>query len=257
MYKRPDEVDDIELVEDNTNDNTEQLSQEEQTWRKRYGDLRRLLSQKEKTYQDQINDIKIRLQNSSALSLPDENNDAAIDQWVNEHPQIARIVMGLADRRASAATQDLTSRVEELNKRETTLNKETAYRKLDEAHPDFFSTIRHDPAFHDWLSGKAQRIQDAIYGDDNDWRSAIDVVTLYKSENDIKRTSKTPPQKQREAAEYIPNKPTTQPSGDRRVKWKESDIQRMSAAEYEKYEDAIAEASRNGEILMDLSGGAR
>ena len=40
-------------------------------------------------------------------------------------------------------------------------------------------------------------------------------------------------------------------------KIKESDVQRMSTADYEKNQDAIMEAVRGGDFIYDVSGSAR
>lgn len=255
LYKRPDELDDddIDLTNENTQP-TEDLSPEEKTWSKRYGDLRRLLAQKEKQWQEKFDEQAIRLQNSTAMTVPDASDDEAIEQWIAEHPQIARIVTGIADRRANAATADVNIRMQEIAKERAQLDQQTAYRKVDEAHPDFFDTIRHEEKFHSWLATKSQRLQDAIYGDENDWKTAIDVISLYKVENG--KTGKKAPSA-REAAEYIPSKQPAGPKTGGKITWKESDIARMTGAEYEKYEEQINEAIRNGEVLMDISGGAR
>jgi len=256
LYKRPEELDeDIELIENPEVNVSDDTSPEEKTWAKRYGDLRRLMAQKERQFQDQLNAVQVKLQNSTAMTVPDVSDDDAIEQWVSEHPQIARIVMGIADRRANAATADVNARMQEIAKERAALDQQTAYRKVDEAHPDFFDAIRHEEAFHEWLGKKSQHLQNAIYGDDNDWKTAIDVITLYKAENGRSKPKKAPAA--REAAEYIPSKPSATPNADRRIRWKESDIAKMTGAEYDRYEEQIAEAWKNGEVLMDISGGAR
>ena len=49
----------------------------------------------------------------------------------------------------------------------------------------------------------------------------------------------------------------TNPTVDGTKKIKESDVQKMSANEYEKNSDVIMEAIRSGNFIYDVSGSAR
>ena len=124
---------------------------------------------------------------------------------------------------------------------------------LLQIHPDF-DEIRTSEDFHDWAEEQPKWIQQALYENDNDAKSAARAIDLYKADNNIKvkkgRSS--------DAAEAVSprsrNKPQSNASGNR---IKESDVQRMSASEYEKNQDTIMEAIRTGDFVYDVSGSAR
>jgi hypothetical protein len=53
------------------------------------------------------------------------------------------------------------------------------------------------------------------------------------------------------------NSITKPQTGEASTSIKESDVEKMSAQEYEKYADEIADAIRSGNFIYDLSGAAR
>jgi hypothetical protein len=177
IYQRPDE--DETFDHDAEPQLEANATQEEKTWFKRYGDLRRHLSRVQ-------NELKqVRETTAQNVQLPDPDDAQAIDNWIKSYPQVAKIVQGIANREAERATANLTSRVEELNNREHEIKQENARNKLADAHPDFFDDIRHRDDFHEWLGQQSESLQNTIYGEGYDWKGAIATVTLYKAEKGI------------------------------------------------------------------------
>ena len=134
------------------------------------------------------------------------------------------------------------------------VSKQRAETELLQMHPDF-DEIRNDDDFHAWAEEQPQWVQNALYENDNDARSAARAIDLYKADKNI--TAKKPSSK--DAAKSVStkgkrSKPTSDDSGN---SYKESDVQRMSAKEYEKHSDDIMEAIRNGKFIYDVSGSAR
>lgn len=231
-------------------------SKEEQTFAQRYADLRRHLAKKETEWKESIQALTAQV---NRTDLPNEEDEAAIEEWVSAHPKIAKIVIGLADRRAARASESISEQLADIRAREKNLEKETAERKLAERHPDFFTDIRNDPAFHEWLDGKSKVMQDALYADDYDWRTAADVVTLYKTENNIGAKKEAPKKNSnRELVEDVTPRAAARPKDNGgSYLFSESEIQKMKDSEYEAREEEIHKAMREGRVLMDLSGGAR
>ena len=134
--------------------------------------------------------------------------------------------------------------------------KEKAEAELMRLHPDF-GDIRDSDDFHDWAEEQPKWVQDALYENDNDARSAARAIDLYKSDRNISKNTKTKSDKS--AAMDIGTKATktkvdTTEAGK---KIRESDVQKMSAKQYEKQADTIMEAIRSGNFVYDISGSAR
>ena len=63
--------------------------------------------------------------------------------------------------------------------------KEKAEAELMRLHPDF-GEIRDSDDFHDWAEEQYKWVQDALYENDNDARSAARAIDLYKADKGIK-----------------------------------------------------------------------
>ena len=97
-------------------------------------------------------------------------------------------------------------------------------------------------------------VQDALYDNDNDARSAGRAIDLYKADKGI--TKKVEPKN--EAAKAIKTKAQrTEPPTDTKAVFRESQVEKMSAQQYEKNAEAIMESIRSGKFEYDISGSAR
>ena len=138
----------------------------------------------------------------------------------------------------------------------TNATKEKAEAELIRIHPDY-SEIRDSDDFHEWADEQPKWVQEALYENDNDARSAARAIDLYKSDRNIGKEKKSKATKG--AAEAVNTKNTrTKPQDNESSSYlKESDVQKMSAQEYEKKSDEIMEAIRSGKFIYDISGSAR
>jgi hypothetical protein len=145
---------------------------------------------------------------------------------------------------------------QELNKvkqLEVKLNRENAEKELREAHPDF-DKIRSDKDFHDWVMEQPQYVQDALYKNNTDARAAARAIDLYKADRGIKRRRASGSQ---DAAKSVGRTSSANAPVSGRARFSESQVQKMSAREYEANEDAILDSMRNNTFEYDLSGCAR
>ena len=122
-------------------------------------------------------------------------------------------------------------------------------------HPDF-DDIRDSDEFHEWADNQPKWVQDALYENDNDARSAARAIDLYKADMGI---GKKKPKSDKDAAKTVDTKNSrSKPQENEESTYlKESDVQRMSPKEYEKRSDEIMEAIRTGKFIYDMSGSAR
>jgi hypothetical protein len=226
---------------------------EERSFKKRYGDLRRHQQQKEKEYEDRIKALEQQLNQAASKEIRLPKSDEDIEAWATKYPDVAAIVETIAIKKAKEQAADLEDRVRAVDEMRETAAREKAEAELLKLHPDF-NDIRDDDDFHQWAEEQPKWVQDALYENDNDARSAARAIDLYKADRGIGKKKAT----SKDAARSVGtrnerSKPQTETTGAIR----ESDVQRMSAAEYEKNADDIMEAIRTGNFIYDLSGSAR
>ena len=228
---------------------------EERSFKKRYGDLRRHQQTKEKEYEDRINALEQQLGEATKAEFKLPKSDEDLDKWASTYPDVAAIVETIAIKKAKEQSADLEKRVQVIDEMRETAAREKAEAELIKIHPDF-SEIRDSDDFHEWADEQPKWVQDALYENDQDAKSAARAIDLYKSDRGIgKKKSAT----SKDAARSVGtrnerSKPQSDPSGNA---VRESDVQKMSAVEYEKKSDEIMEAIRTGNFIYDLSGSAR
>ena len=247
-----------EQKEDKSESNSEEVeptSAEERTFKKRYGDLRRHNQDKEKQFQKQLDDLKSQLSKATQKEMKLPKSDEDITEWAKEYPDVAAIVETIAMKKAKEQSDALSVRLKEIDERDANSVKEKAEVDLLRIHPDF-ATIRESDDFHDWADEQPSWVQNALYENDNDAKSAARAIDLYKSDKGIGKTKEK--SNGAGAAEAIATKSKTSVSETGKgVTFKESTVEKMSAQQYEKQADKIMEAIRSGNFVYDVSGSAR
>jgi len=226
---------------------------EDESFKKRYGDLRRHLQYKEQQYQHQIDELKTQLDSATKEQIKFPKTDEEVEQWAKRYPDVAAIVDTIARKRAGEMLSEGEKRLEKVEEMRDQVVREKAEQELMRLHPDF-SEIRQDPAFHEWAQMQSQWVQNALYKNNTDAKAASEAIDLYKYHKGIKARKKS---SSKDAASAVDTRSAGAPSGGGRKKFTESMVQNMSPRDYEKNEEAIFEAMRKGEFEYDLSGGAR
>ena len=234
----------------------EPTNAEEKTFKKRYGDLRRHTQEKEKQFQKQLDDMKEQLAKATKKEMKLPKSDEDIEAWATEYPDVAKIVETIAMKKAREQSAELESRLQKIDEMSVEAKKEKAEAELMRLHPDF-GEIRDSDDFHEWAEEQPKWVQDALYENDNDARSAARAIDLYKADRNISKKDTT--QSSKSAAMDVGTKTTktkvdTAESGKKIL---ESSVQKMSAAQYERQADTIMEAIRSGNFVYDVSGSAR
>ena len=245
-----------EIVKEETQSEEEPTSAEEKTFKKRYGDLRRHTQEKEKQFQKQLDDLKVQLESATKKEMKLPKSDEDIETWAKEYPDVAQIVETIAMKKAREQAIELEERIKKIDEMNLSAKKEKAEVELLKFHPDF-NEIRDSDDFHEWADNQPKWVQDALYENDNDARSAARAIDLYKADKNVSKTTKTKSDKG--AASEVGTKTTrtkvdTTESGKKML---ESQVQKMSAKEYEKQADVVMEAIRSGNFVYDISGSAR
>jgi len=251
-YKRqehPEEGDTTTYSEDFI-DTQNNAQPEEDGWQKRYSDLRRHTQQQLNQSQQSIAAMQSQLDAATRSQIKFPKTDEEIDAWSAKYPEVSKIVDTIARKRAGEALEEGEKRFAHLNDIETKLNRKEAEQQLVKAHPDF-AEIRNSKDFHDWVAEQPLNIQDSLYKNNTDARSAARSIDLFKA--DMKKSKKTG----QGAASAVPRGSNISAPSNGRATFSESQVERMSIDEYEANEAAIDEARRTGKFSYDVSGGAR
>ena len=227
---------------------------EERTFKKRYSDLRRHQQKQTDELKAEINNLKAQLEQSTKKQIQLPKSDEDIETWARDYPDVAGIVETIAIKKAAEQQASLEEKVKALDDMQQSVSKQRAETELLQMHPDF-EEIRNDDDFHTWAEEQPQWVQNALYENDNDARSAARAIDLYKADRNI--TAKKSSSKDAAKSVSTKGKRSKPASDDSGNSYKESDVQRMSAREYEKHSDDIMEAIRNGKFIYDVSGSAR
>ena len=243
-------------VEEPEEKEAEPKSAEEKTFKKRYSDLRRHQQKQAEELKKEIESLKTQLSVAAQKEMKLPKSDEDIEQWAEEYPDVAKIVETIAIKKAKEQNAALEQRMKAIDDMQISATKEKAEAELMRLHPDF-DEIRDSDDFHMWADEQPKWVQDALYENDNDARSAARAIDLYKADKGITSEKKT--KKTKGAAEAVSGKgsrsaPQTEESS---TYLKESQVQAMSPQEYEKHSDEIMEAIRSGKFIYDISGSAR
>ena len=232
----------------------EPTSAEEKTFKKRYSDLRRHQQKQADELKAKITDLERQLSEAARKEMKLPKSEEEIEAWTKEYPDVAGIVETIATKKAQEQSVALEARIKAIDALQVSATKEKAEVELLKLHPDF-SDIRESDSFHEWAEQQPKWVQDALYDNETDARSAARAIDLYKA--DMKMSA--PKSKDKDAAKSVSVKNArSKPQEDATASYmKESDVQKMSSKEYEKRSDEIMEAIRSGKFIYDVSGAAR
>ena len=228
------------------------LSKEEESFKKRYGDLRRHMQEKEQEYKIKFEQLQQQLDKAAKNELVLPKGEADIAAWAKKYPDVAAIVEAIADKKATERSSDIDNRLKEIEELRTQAKKDKAEAELMSLHPDF-TQIRSDDAFHDWAESQPKWVQDALYENVDDAKSVARVIDLYKADMGITK-QKTTSSDKAAASSVNARSRNTPEADDSKAFFRESQVNKMSTKDYEKNADAIMEAIRSGKFVYDVTG---
>ena len=228
------------------------LNPEEKSFKKRYGDLRRHMSEKEKEWNEKLKALETRMKGESIVP---PKSDEDIEEWSKQYPDVAGIVEAVAAKKAQEMFNKAEDRLSRLDELQYETERKTAEAKIREVHPTF-DTLRQSDEFHQWAEQQPKWVKDALYENMDDPNSVIRVIDLYKIDNG--ETVQAKRAKTKDAAKSIgKGSRTNLDPTEGGATLKESDVQKMSAKEFEEREEEISKAMRSGKFVYDLTGSAR
>lgn len=234
--------------EKDTDEDDSELSAEEKSFKKRYGDLRRHSQKKQEELTKRIEELESRLSNAPEGVRPPKS-DEDIEAWAKKYPDVASIVETIAEKKAAERFKSAESRLAELDKAKEEATRTKAENAIRKAHPDF-DTLRDSDEFHNWAEEQPKWVQDALYENMDDAQSVVRVIDLYKVDNKIDLGERKT--KSKEAAKAVAKGKPTKVDTEGKT-YKESDVKKMSDKEFEENYEQIQKAMAEGKFVYDLT----
>ena len=190
-------------VEETTEEVEEEpANAEEKTFKKRYSDLRRHQQKQAEEFKTELAELKRQLADATKKEMKLPKSDEDIETWAKDYPDVAAIVETIAMKKASEQSSALEERIKAIDEMQMSATKEKAEAELMRLHPDF-DEIRDSDEFHEWAESQPKWVQDALYENDNDARSAARAIDLYKADMGI---GKKKPKSDKDAAKSVSKK---------------------------------------------------
>jgi len=239
-----------EAPKEAASDEDKDLTREEKTYKKRYDDLRR----HQNKLVEQVKTLEAQVSDPSSFAAP--TTEAELEAWKEKYPDVANIVSTLAKKEAQAmynAADERLSRLDEIAEQADRAKAEAEIRAI---HSDF-DELKDSEVFHDWVDVQPKWVKDALYVNSDDPASVARVIDLYKADNNIVNKGKKASAKRAATAIVTKKGRTAVDAEESNGRITESDVNKMSTAEYEKRSDEIMEAIRGGRFVYDMTGAAR
>jgi len=227
----------------------EQLSAEEKSYKKRYGDLRRHMNE----LTDRIKELEAANKDGN---IKPPKNEADVAAWMKKYPDVAAIVEAIADKKAAEKFAGAEARLKQIDAMSAEAERKKNESEIRAVHRDF-DELRDSDKFHEWAAEQPKWVQDALYENADDPKSVIKVIDLYKYENGLDVKGRKAAAKEAASAVMTKRTKTDVDADGGSTKIYESQVQKMSARDYESRQDEIMEAIRKGNFVYDISGGAR
>ena len=89
----------------------EAVGKEEESFKKRYGDLRRHLADKEKDWTKRLETLETQLNKATKNELILPKSEEEIDEWSKQYPDVAGIVETIASKKARESSAEIEKRL--------------------------------------------------------------------------------------------------------------------------------------------------
>lgn len=240
------------------------VNKDEETWKKRYGDLRSYQAKTENDLKTQINQLQTqlnKLSNEKVVSYP--KTPAEVSLWAEKYPDLNGVFETIAMQKSEAIIKSLEEKIAGLENKnaqsDRNAERQRAWVKLLEFHPDF-GQIAQTEDFKEWLDDQPANIRDAIKVNETDPFSAARTVDLYKLEKGVGKKEKKQDTRDNTAALAVkpssPIAPAPVPL-DTNV-WSESRLEAVMKTarrqDHNKIMAEVDEAMSKGKFVYDLSG---
>ena len=254
-------ADSLFFEEDNSNLATRKSSapkkQEKETsntsnYKKRYDDLKRHYDEKISEFKQREQELLAEARAAQPEYTPPKSPEE-LERFRTEYPDLYETVESVAHLRSQEQVNQLQQKLRAIEEREAMITRKEAENKLRERHPDF-EDIRGDDSFHQWAKTQPEEIQRWIYNNPDNVSLASRAIDFYKMEKGLtindgsnRPKSRTQPSRQN-AADFVSTKTTSVDARQPRI-WTQREIAALSINDFDKYEEEIDLAIREGRVV--------
>lgn len=225
--------------------------EEEDTFKKRYSDLRRYSQQKETNLGKEIDDLRSQInQLTAAQNQPLPKTREEFEAWKNKYPDIVSFIEIIAEERANAAKQVLTEELDTVKTKLGQTEKEKAYAKLLVMVPDLEEVVL-SAVYKSWFKDQPHFVQEILNTSDDPHQIAYYIGVFRANTAPARPRSKADALTALDTS--IRNTGTTPSPNAGKYTFSQSQIAKMTTQEFTAQEEAILEARRTGKILDDVS----
>lgn len=222
-------------------------------WEKRYADLRRYSDERDRSLRTELDGVRRQLEQTTRTQVQLPATEEEMEEWAKAYPDIARIVTALAIKEARKVEETALGQVEDLKRQRKEAEFESAQSKLLTYHSDAME-LRRDPRFHAWVKEQPALLVKPLYDTETfDARAVARIIDLYKKDVGLDKPRSKRDDEASAAGAVKGARGGEPPTADKRYRFSESQVKKMSNREYEKYSDDIDEAIREGTFLYDLT----
>lgn len=231
-------------------------SQEEKTYKKRYGDLRTHMNRLQEETKRTVNALQAKIDALSRKKVELPKTEAEITAFANEFPDVFKTLVSIARKESMKTQDDLENRFETLRELEAKVARDSATARLSQLHPDW-EELRETAEFHEWASEQLPQIKSWLYDNPDNPELCAKAIDLYKLEKGVgKKRNKKELNSEGARAVGRSKQPEPQDASPGKRIWKESEIQRLSRSTpnwFEQNEAEIDKAVAEGRIDYDLT----
>lgn len=244
QYRTTQEDDDLSSTNVMEPDNS---TVDDSGWKKRYGDLRSYNNQLTK----QVKELKTQLDAAMKKERVLPSTPQEIEMFARQYPDVFRAMQTVSltnlKEEREIIKQEIASTREDLNE----IRRDKGFEAILDKHKDFYE-INQSEDFLQWAEGQPQQIQDWLFESD-DPLLCIRGLDLYKADLNARSNvaKRGRPRKDNSAADAVnPSHEAVQltDTAGKRI-WKISEIAKLRPAEFDKYEQEIDQARREGRLI--------
>ncbi len=199
-------------------------------------------------HKDEVRTLRTQLEQSTKQFVPPKSKEE-LESWRKEYPDVYEMVETIAMNKADSRAKEMETKYQNLQVQQEQINREKAEVELLKMHPDY-KDIRSKDEFHEWATKQDPAIQGWLYENTSNASLAGRAIDLYKMDKGISKLSKKQESAvKKEAAKAITKTAkATETELPKKKVWSNAEISKMSVNEYEKYEEEIDKAVREGRI---------
>jgi len=219
-------------------------------YKKRYDDLKRHYDERIAEFKQKEQELLAQAQSAQPAYQPPKSAEE-LERFRTDYPDLYETVESVAHLRSQKEVQALQQKMQAIEEREAMIARREAETKLRERHPDF-EDIRGDEEFHDWAKEQPEEIQGWIYNNPDNVSLASRAIDIYKMERGMSLESPKAQSSQKvsrkDAASLVSTKTTTVDTKQPKV-WTTREIAALSMDEYDRLEEEIDQAAKEGRVI--------